>query len=375
MPISPEHPGFYERSGPHALSDVARAGGAEIGPGGEASLAIRNVVPLDMAEAGHVAFLDNKKYLPQLAATRATACFLAPDMAARAPAGLIPLVTKAPYRAFAQTLALFYPGSGLPLTTGVLAAKADPSHSRNRRRRRHRARRRDRPRGAHRRGNAHRLGRGDRLSLLDRQDSYIGPCASVAHAIIGDSVILHAGVRIGQDGFGFAMGAGGHLKVPQIGRVLIDDDVEIGANSAIDRGALKDTVIGQGTKIDNLVQIGHNVIVGRNCVLVGAGGDCRLDGAWAISSSWAVSRARPGISSSAPEPRSRARRRQGQRPAGRTMGGTPAQPLRSFAREMVALRALVEAQEGLRSPGSAADGWRLVRHREIGPIDGRMSWP
>ena len=68
------------------------------------------------------------------------------------------------------------------------------------------------------------------------------------------------GVRIGQDGFGFAMGAGGHLKVPQIGRVIIQDDVEIGANTAIDRGALKDTVIGEGTKIDNLVQIGHNVV-------------------------------------------------------------------------------------------------------------------
>ena len=82
-------------------------------------------------------------------------------------------------------------------------------------------------------------------------------------------MILHAGVRIGQDGFGFAMGPSGHLKVPQIGRVIIQDDVEIGANSCVDRGALKDTVIGEGTKIDNLVQIGHNVVIGRHCVIVG----------------------------------------------------------------------------------------------------------
>ena len=75
--------------------------------------------------------------------------------------------------------------------------------------------------------------------------------------------------RIGQDGFGFAMGARGHLKVPQIGRVIIQDDVEIGANSCVDRGALKDTIIGEGTKIDNLVQIGHNVVMGRHCVIVG----------------------------------------------------------------------------------------------------------
>src|SRR5262249_33753560 len=78
---------------------------------------------------------------------------------------------------------------------------------------------------------------------------YVGPGAALTHALIGDRVIVHAGVRIGQDGFGFAVGKEGHLKVPQIGRVIIGDDVEIGANSCIDRGALKDTIIGTGTKI------------------------------------------------------------------------------------------------------------------------------
>ena len=100
------------------------------------------------------------------------------------------------------------------------------------------------------------------------RDCYIGPNASITHALIGNHVTIHAGTAIGQDGFGFAMGRPGHLKVPQIGRVIIQDGVEIGANTTIDRGALRDTVIGEGTKIDNLVQIGHNVVIGRHCIIV-----------------------------------------------------------------------------------------------------------
>ena len=91
------------------------------------------------------------------------------------------------------------------------------------------------------------------------RDCAIGAGASVVHTIVGDRVIIHPGCRIGQDGFGFLMGAGGHQKVPQVGRVIIQDEVEIGAGTTIDRGAIRDTVIGEGTKIDNLVQIGHNV--------------------------------------------------------------------------------------------------------------------
>ena len=97
----------------------------------------------------------------------------------------------------------------------------------------------------------------------------IGPSATITHTFIGDGVIIHPGVAIGQDGFGFAMGPSGHKKVPQIGRVIIQDDVEIGANTTIDRGANRDTIIGEGSKIDNLVQIGHNVVLGRHCIIVG----------------------------------------------------------------------------------------------------------
>ena len=98
------------------------------------------------------------------------------------------------------------------------------------------------------------------------------PTTTIAAALIGDRVIIHPGAHIGQDGFGFALGPRGHLKVPQIGRVIIQDDVEIGAGVTIDRGANRDTVIGEGAKIDNLVQIGHNVVIGRHAVLVSQSG-------------------------------------------------------------------------------------------------------
>jgi UDP-3-O-[3-hydroxymyristoyl] glucosamine N-acyltransferase len=96
-----------------------------------------------------------------------------------------------------------------------------------------------------------------------------GTGATVAHALIGDRVIVHPGARIGQDGFGYLPSSAGHLKIPQSRRVIIQDDVEIGANTTIDRGSTRDTVIGEGTKIDNLVQIAHNVSIGRHCLIAG----------------------------------------------------------------------------------------------------------
>jgi UDP-3-O-[3-hydroxymyristoyl] glucosamine N-acyltransferase len=105
---------------------------------------------------------------------------------------------------------------------------------------------------------------------IGRQCS-IGSHSSIQHSLIGDRVIIHAGCRLGQDGFGFVLGLG-HTKVPQLGRVIVQDEVEIGAGTTIDRGANRDTVIGDGTKIDNLVQIGHNVTIGRHCLLAAQAG-------------------------------------------------------------------------------------------------------
>ena len=100
------------------------------------------------------------------------------------------------------------------------------------------------------------------------KNTRVAPNVTLENCQIGSNVIIHAGVCIGQDGFGFAMGKDGHLKVPQLGRVIIEDDVEIGANTTIDRGTGPDTIIGAGSKIDNLVQIGHNVRIGRCCIIV-----------------------------------------------------------------------------------------------------------
>ena len=268
-----QHPGFFRRAGPFSLADIAKATGAELAPGAAtADTMIEDVRTLTDAGPHDLTFFNNRKYADRLKATLAGACLVLPAFAARVPDRTGKLVTPDPYRGFAQALTLFYPESrhaqaapggrhdlidpsaeleeGVVIEPGaVVAAEA-------------------------------RIGRGTRIAagavigyrVTIGRDSHIGPLATVAHALVGDRVIIHSGVRIGQDGFGFAMGGRGHLKVPQIGRVIIQDDVEIGANSTIDRGALKDTIIGEGTKIDNLVQIGHNVVIGRHCVIVGQSG-------------------------------------------------------------------------------------------------------
>ncbi len=228
--------------------------------------------PLGNAGPQHLAFFDNPKYLDQLALTRAGGCLVAPAFAERVPASTAVLKTKTPYSAFAFALRLFYADALRPI-----AAKSGDERGGGRLV--HPTARIDEgviiePGAVV--GREAQIARGTTIAagavvgyrVSIGRDCYVGPDATVTHAIVGERVILHAGVRIGQDGFGFAMSANGHLKVPQVGRVIIGNDVEIGANSTVDRGALNDTIIGEGTKIDNLVQIGHNAIIGRHCVIV-----------------------------------------------------------------------------------------------------------
>lgn len=346
-----QHPGFFERAGPFPLGEIARATGAELGPA-EPDRLFWNVRPLSDAQAGDISFLDNRKYLPELQTTAAGACLVSPALADRVPSGTIRLITKAPYRGFALALQLFYPDALHPKVAADGCTRAiDPT-----------AKLEDGVKvepGAII-GPGVKIGRGTRVAagaVIGQNCSigrncYIGSLSTVTFAMIGDRVILHAGVRIGQDGFGFAMGPGGHLKVPQIGRVIIQDDVEIGANTTIDRGALKDTIIGEGTKIDNLVQIGHNVVIGRHCVIVsqvGISGSSEL-GDYVVmgGQSGVVGHVRVGAGAQiagASHPKENV-------PAGARMGGTPAKPLRDWGREIAAVKRLAARGGG----GRGEDG-------------------
>lgn len=346
-----EHPGFFDRTGPYTLSEVATAAGAKIADGVEPGAMIEDVRPLSEAGATHVSFIDNKKYLPQLDTTAAGACFVIPSLADRVPAGTAALVTPQPYHGFARALALFYPTAMQPIVASPGAPAIDPTAKIEA--------------GVLIEpgviiGREAQIGSGTRIAAgavigaraTIGRDCFIGPLATVTHALVGDRVIIHSGTRIGQDGFGFAMGRFGHLKVPQIGRVIIQDDVEIGANTTIDRGALKDTMIGEGTKIDNLCQIGHNVIIGRHCVIVsmcGISGSTEL-GDFVVMGGQSGSVGHIKIGSGAQV--GGASHPTHDVPPGARYFGTPAKPLRESAREQALIKRLVARDKESYDDGS-----------------------
>ncbi|CCB66080.1 MULTISPECIES: UDP-3-O-(3-hydroxymyristoyl)glucosamine N-acyltransferase [unclassified Hyphomicrobium] len=347
-----EHPGFFERTGPYTLSEVAKAAGAKLADGANPDALIDDVRPLVEAAATHVSFIDNKKYLPQLATTNAGACLVSPALADRVPAGTTALVTPQPYHGFALALALFYPSAMQPMVAVAGAPPIDPTAKIEA--------------GVIIEpgviiGPGVQIGSGTRIAagavvgarVTIGRDCFIGPLATVTHALVGDRVIIHSGVRIGQDGFGFAMGRSGHLKVPQIGRVIIQDDVEIGANTTIDRGALKDTMIGEGTKIDNLCQIGHNVLIGRNCIIVamcGISGSTEL-GDFVVMGGQSGTVGHIKIGSGAQV--GGASHPTHDLAAGGRYFGTPAKPLRESAREQAMIKRLVARDKGSHDDGSS----------------------
>lgn len=257
---------FFKNQGPFSLEQLASKLSVEIHGSADAAFQIDDVAPLNIAEASDLSFLDNIKYRDQFRATKAGACIVSPEFIADAPEGMVLLLSHTPYKTYALAAQTFYPDC---LQEGIVSPNAyiDPSaevgegcvvDS-----------------GAVIEADV-RIGKGTHVEsgavikagTLIGDHCKIGACSTVSHAVIGDYVRLYPGVRVGQDGFGFAPDPAGHVKVPQLGRVIIEDHVEIGANTTIDRGSGPDTVIGQGTWIDNLVQIGHNVKIGQGCVIV-----------------------------------------------------------------------------------------------------------
>ncbi len=267
-------PRFYRRAGPFSLADLAGRCGARLAPGADADRVIKDVGTIDTATAGDIVYFADPSYVVALAASQCGACVTTAELAAHVSRCPV-LLAADPRGAYAEIAALFYPEtsptvaqSGNIASDAVLAADAVIAP------------------GAV-------IGAGAAIGartviganavigpgVVIGHDCRIGANTTLSYCLVGNRVILHPGVQIGQDGFGFVPTPGGHRKVPQLGRVLIRDDVEIGANSAVDRGVAGDTVIGAGTKIDNLVQIAHNVEIGARCIIVsqaGIAGSCKI---------------------------------------------------------------------------------------------------
>ncbi|MCE2510101.1 MAG: UDP-3-O-(3-hydroxymyristoyl)glucosamine N-acyltransferase [Alphaproteobacteria bacterium] len=268
---------FFSSAGPFSLADIAAIAGVAPPEAADPGRSFADIAPLDQAEANHVSFLDNRKYLPVFEKSKAGLCIVHPDVAERAPASMLLLQVDKPYRVYARIAAAFYPPR--PIAPGISpSASVDASAKIGG-------------------GTCVEAGAvvgagaeiGERCvigpnavigpSVVIGNDCRIDAGASLSHCILGSRVIVYPGARIGQDGFGFHPDPEGHLRVPQLGRVVVQDDVEIGANTTIDRGTNADTVIGAGCMIDNLVQIAHNVELGRGCVLaaqVGISGSTKL---------------------------------------------------------------------------------------------------
>ena len=326
---------FFARSGPHGLIAIAAAAGGKV-PASD--IAFSGVAPLRAAGPGDVSFLDNRRYVTALDDTAAGAVIVPADLRDRVPAGAIAIVSDDVSQGWARVAGLFHPRP--PVRPGIHrtaiveeGALVDPSAEI----------------GAYaiieagaeigancRIGPYVSIGPGVTIG----RDARIGAHVSVSHAHLGDRVTLFPGARIGQEGFGFTPTKTGFLSIPQLGRVTIGDDVEIGANTTIDRGSTGDTVIGAGCRLDNLVQIGHNVRLGRCCVIVaqaGIAGSTVLEDFVQIGGQAALTgHLRIGIGA----------RIGGQSgvigdvAAGAVLMGTPAQPRQSFFRQIATLKRL-----------------------------------
>ena len=329
------NPRFFSNTGPHPVAAVAELIGCD-SPAGSVSLA--GLSSLEAAGPDHVAFISNVRHAALLERTRAGAVLVAGELAGRVPPATLRLVTDDPLAAWARVAALFHPMSRVvpgihPSAVVEAGAVVDP--------------------GAQvcaqavveagaEVGPGCRIGPGAVIGagVTLGPDCRIGPHASISHAWLGARVYVYPGARIGQEGFGFSITAQGFLTAPQLAGVVIGDDVEIGANATIDRGALRHTVIGAGTRIDNLVQVAHNVRIGRHCAIaaqVGISGSAEIDDFVVIGGQAGVAdhmhigaRARVGAQSGV----------MSQIASGAVVVSSPARPVRDVFREIATLKRL-----------------------------------
>ena len=337
-------PRFFERAGPFPLEAIAALSGATLRDPGTAGRVVGDVAPLETAGPDDLTFLDNRKYVAAFARSRAGAAFVDERLAGRAPPGMALLVAREPYKAFARAARAFYPERPVRPRRAP-SAVIDPAASVPA----------DCDIGPHvvieagaRLGARCQVGANTVIGAGVElgEDCRVGANVTLSHCLIGARVVLHPGVRIGQPGFGFAPDKAGPVKIPQLGRVILGDDVDIGANTTIDRGSGHDTVIGPGTMIDNLVQIGHNVALGRGCILAGqvgisgstklgdfvmAGGQAGLAGHLEIGSGARIAAKSGLMRDVAP---------------GETVGGIPALPFALFLKQVAILQRLARKKDG-----------------------------
>lgn len=331
-------PRFYTVSGPFNINHLVESCGAELGGRINPDAIYEDVATLSQGTPTSVSFIDNRKYVSDFRASNAGAIITPPELVDQAPDNATLLITNEPYKAYATIAGLFYPTADSEIQISPSATVEQTASVGE--------------------GSVIEHGAVVKSGVTIGANSFIGANvvmeanvsigegsivksnASLSYCLIGSYAIIHPGVRIGQDGYGFAPGHPHHKKVPQLGRVIIGDHVEIGANSCIDRGAILDTEIGDGTKIDNLVHIAHNVKVGKGCFITGQvgiagsstigdfvmmGGQAGVSGHVNIGDGAKLA-AQAGVSKDIP--------------AGETVAGYPAMNARKFWKNMAVLNKL-----------------------------------